>query len=117
MALVLPLPAWSDPIPPPVRQRIALLPPRSQAPSKLPPIPMILQSGVPDRDDRSRIIFEFAEGRGTIEARLQNDDSLLFRLVSYSGDNQDLNLRITSMPGDLKTIQSRPTGFLSGTTR
>jgi hypothetical protein len=124
--LVLPLPKWNDPLPPSSVSHLGM----GMGYSGPPPIPTLLKTGVIDPSDPTQITFEFTAGQprfspaargatappstnpvgggGIIDAHLQNDDSLAFKLRSYWGNVRNANIgRNSIFPGDVATLQTQ----------
>jgi hypothetical protein len=139
--LVLPLPQWNDPLPPGRAAHLGM----AMGFSGPPPIPTQLKTGVIDPTDPTHIVFEFiarppvtgpaalrgpgtrpadnaVTGGGIIDAHLQNDDSLAFKLRSYWGNVRNANIgRSSVIAGDVKALeaqaQARQAGAPTGGSR
>lgn len=120
--LVLPIPGWTDPLPP----RGINPPPISITGIGLAATPVRWRSGVADTNDSSHIVFEFVVGppdsafnfdkqqvkwevseRGTIDAHLQNDDSITFALRGPQRENSGISVGTSRLSGDVQTLQTR----------
>lgn len=134
--LVLPVPGWTDPLPPTVTSQYrwwityAAVNKNTLPISGLPRRFARLRSGTIDPTDRSHLVFEFTIGdpvaqsnlfvrssdatsgtSGVIDARLENDDALYFSLRTFSGTDPNLRAWPISLSGDVPTIQANPIGW------